>query len=305
MAFAASDIAVVVPTRNRPEKVDLFLQSIAAQRHLPGRILIVASGDPIDATVAHWKDRLPVECLHSDVGGQIHQRNLGLDRLDDRTPLVACFDDDIVLEPDALDAMLRFLNERQPVPIGVAFNITNEPPAAFDARRAGSVLPDGRNPMLFPADRSFRTQWLPGGATLWRQMILREHHHPPIRTRWAICEDLIFSYPLGKQHELWVCAEARVQHHHVGPPPGFARGWRTGKFTSLWRAYFVASNADLSMSRFLCTLLAKCVARSIGGALRGSRQTLGEGLGIAAGLCALAAHAARRRSWTQTLESHG
>ena len=77
--------AVIVPTRNRPETVRTLLRTIACQSMLPGRIIIVASGDDIGAVVAEFSDSLPVEYVFTEAGGQIHQRNTGIAMLDDRT----------------------------------------------------------------------------------------------------------------------------------------------------------------------------------------------------------------------------
>ena len=168
----------------------------------------------IEDDVLCFRDRLPVEYFHCEPPGQIRQRNLGLVHMDERTPLIGFLDDDLILEPDALERMIEFWNRAEPDTAGVGFNVVNAPPyrTSWLARlfvrspAPGRVLRSGYNSRIDAIDHDIRTQWLGGGYTVWRRDILAQYRQPELRTRWAIGVDIRFSYPVGKQHPLYVCA---------------------------------------------------------------------------------------------------
>jgi hypothetical protein len=110
----------------------------------------------------------------------------------------------------------------------------------------GRVLRSGYNVAISPVNENIRTQWLCGGATVWRSTIVNKYHHQEISSRWAICEDAIFSYPIGKKYPLYVCAEAKVRHEHVFDHKAKMKYRYYGRTVTLWRLYFVESNPELS-----------------------------------------------------------
>lgn len=260
--YEPHDIAFVVPTRNRPEKIGNLLASLVNQARC-GRIVIVDSGNPIQDVIDEFAGRLPVEYYRCGLSGQIAQRNHAISLLDETTPLVGCLDDDIVLEPGAVQTICDFWNHAESETAGVGFNIVNQGsiPTGL-VRRAtlqtslvkGRVLKSGTASDYHGTQVDLRTDWLCGGATMWRLDILRQFAHEPIKVRWAIGEDLIFSYPIGKRYPLYVCASAKVRHEHVRS--GVARSaYYHGLIQTLMRYHFVIMNDD-SLSRW-------CLAYSV------------------------------------------
>ncbi|MGK5091521.1 glycosyltransferase [Deltaproteobacteria bacterium TL4] len=249
--YSGQSIAFLIPTKDRPENMKNLLDSLAIQTVKCGRVIVVASGISIEKLVMSYENCLPIEYHYCEPPGQIRQRNLGISLLDDRTPLVACIDDDIILESDALSNMISFWNQVEPQTAGIAFNITNEPGNHYiwwkelllrSAREPGKVLKSGVTTLLANVKQNVRTDWLNGGTTVWKQSILKTVHHQAVNTRWAIYEDVIFSYPIGKHYPLYVCADARVKHDH--PQKYWGRFY--GRTFVVWRLYFVASHKELS-----------------------------------------------------------
>jgi hypothetical protein len=250
--YEGTDLAFLVPTKDRPEKVKNLLISFTKQEVQCGRIIVIASGQVIEQLVMGFSDQLPVEYYHCTPPGQIRQRNMGIQMLDDRTCLAGNLDDDIVLEPDALKNMLDFWNQVEPETAGVGFNVTNMPPHSHNfikrillvsVPKPGRIAPSGMNTSLCGLSNNICSEWLNGGATVWKQEMLQINRHTEIGSRWAVYEDVIFSYPIGKKYPLYVCADARVRHEHVmdqAPPDGIHRF--RGKTASLWQLYFVYSN---------------------------------------------------------------
>ena len=125
MKYNTSDLAVIIPTKDRPTHVKRHLQSLAGQDCDLGRVIIVASGLNIEKIVLSFKDRLPVEYYHSEPG-QVRQRNLAISLLDDSTKLVASMDDDATYHKGAILEMINFWNSVELETAGVGFNIVTQ-----------------------------------------------------------------------------------------------------------------------------------------------------------------------------------
>jgi len=266
------DMALIIPTKDRPERVKTLLDSMAQQTVPCGRVIIVDGGRSVKDIVMSFSDRLPVEYWECHPPGQIRQKNKGVSLLDGRTSLVGFLDDDIVLEPKALERMITFWNECEPDTAGVSFNIVNSPSYRYSWVKAlmgmsspkqGRVLRSGYNVATTPVDSHLKTQWLCGGATVWRREILKRFTGREIYSRWAICEDVMFSYPIGKAHPLYVCADAKVRHEHVYDHAAKMKYRYYGRTVTLWRLFFVESHGEFSRMSFLWMVLAQISARFI------------------------------------------
>lgn len=258
--YSAADLAIVVPTKDRPEKMCNLLKSLAAQSMKCGRIIVVASGESIRKVIENFADFLPIEYYESELSGQIKQRNLGIRCLDSRTSLVATLDDDIILEAEAIEKMICFWNQCAPETVGIGFNIINEAShkhswlrglMGISTNEPGKILRSGWSTSICNIQYSIRSQWLNGGATVWKQEVLKNHPHKEIKSRWAVCEDLIFSYPIGKSYPLYICAEAKVIHDHVFDQKVPENIFRfRARSMMLWLLFFVDSNPELSKKSY-------------------------------------------------------
>lgn len=308
--YESRHLACLVPTKDRPHKLRRLLESFC--RQVPcGRILIIDGGDSVRDLVLSYADRLPIEYHACRPPGQIRQRNLGIALLDERTPLAAFFDDDIVLEPEAVKEIIAFWNRCEAVTAGVGFNIVNGPkePQSWlrrvfgvTAPQPGRVLRSGFPTSISHLSRDIRSEWLCGGATVWRSAILREFQHRDIAGKWAIGEDIIFSYPIGKRYPLYVCAPARVRHEHEADYTKTLPHRFHGRTQTMSVMYFVELNADLSRAAFLWMILGTVLGRVVVGTATFERRHLEFALGqvqaVSQGMWALA----RGRSLTTVIE---
>lgn len=258
--FLSTDLAIIIPTKDRPQSISNLLSSLVRQSQPCGRIVIVASGVSIQNVIDHFAEDLFIDYIHSNIAGQIRQRNLGIQRLDERTTLAATLDDDIVLEDRAIEEMINFWNGGDHKMAGVGFNIVNEPKHQFSRlkkliglswHQPGKVLASGWPTSICQVDRTIQTEWLNGGATVWRQDILTSRMHKEIKSKWSVFEDLIFSYPISKSNSLFICAEAKVEHKHIVDQKVSENLSRyRGRCMMLWALYFVHLNSDLSKRAF-------------------------------------------------------
>lgn len=267
---------MITPTKGRHRQLDKLLETLAAQTVALGQILIADGGQDAEQVVARYRSALPVTWLPCPQPGQIPQRNYALQQLDPAIKVVIYFDDDIQLAPDALETLLAFWNAQPVSPAGVSFNITNMPAQPDNPVRhffcmqtepRGKVLRSGYNTPVVGAPFDLRSEWLIGGATAWRRDLLASQVNQPIASRWAITEDLMYSYRVFKSGgQLFVCAAARVQHIDDTPTETFRAGLFRGYNATLWRYLFVARNPELSRLRFFWMMLGHILARMVSGA---------------------------------------
>lgn len=270
------DLAVIVPTKDRPHKLRTLLDSLCAQTERCGRVIVIDGSDSARPVVDDYVIRVPIEYHVCRPPGQIGQRNMGISLVTNGTPLVASFDDDIVLESDAIAEMISFWNHCDPATAGVSFNVINEAPASRDiARRIflmtgpipGRVLKSGAATSNSSVRSDVRAEWLCGGATVWRLDVLRDNLHVGRPVPWAIGEDVFFSYPLSKRYPLYVCAGARVRHEHVFDYRVKSPDRFYGRTRTLSTFYFVQKNRDLSLLAFLWMTAGSILGRSATGLL--------------------------------------
>jgi glycosyltransferase involved in cell wall biosynthesis len=287
--YTSRHVAFIIPTKDRPGKLSNLLDSLAGQTLPCGRVIIVDGGESIQAIAAAYADRLSIEHYECKPPGQIRQRNAGISKLNSSTQLVGFLDDDLVLEPDALEKMLCLWNRVEPETAGIGFNLTNAPPlpwpsllsfALMNSSTPGRVLSSGFACRIFNPPCNIRTQWLGGGYTLWRRQILLEFPQDALKTHWAIGEDLRFSYPIGKKYPLYVCAGAKVRHEHVYDQAPASTVYRyRGRKETLGLFYFVETNPELSRLACLWMQTATAFLRALDGCLNSSRPRMQYALG--------------------------
>lgn len=301
--YSGREICVLVPTKNRPDLVERLLISLSNQTEPVGRIVIVASGRDIKSTVDGFSDRLPIDYYLTEQPGQIRQRNIGISKVVDSTPLIACLDDDIELDPSAIKEVVRFWNQAPVSTGGVGLNIVTGKVPRFNLfqqllflghRQPGRVLRSGISTSISHLEEDISSQWLSGGATVWRREVLVNHPHREIDTSWAIGEDLVFSYAVGKKYPLFVCAGARAAHNH--PPAATTdreRHFLHGKTQTLWVYHFVSSNRELSKLLWFFTVSIRIAGKGLLGLITRREDRRHFARGAMAGIGAIARNALR------------
>src|SRR5690242_10297535 len=119
-------LAFVVPTRNRRADLWRMLSSIRAGADRPDQIVVVDGGDE-GQTVEDVESAFPelaLEYVREFPPSLARQRNAGMARVSPDISLAGYLDDDLVLTPQAMTAMLGFWQTAGPDVGGASFNIT-------------------------------------------------------------------------------------------------------------------------------------------------------------------------------------
>ncbi len=243
----AEGFSVVVCTYKRSASLKRFLGSLAEQ-DCRATELIIVDASPDDSTEHLIKSYESTETLADSVKyfrvsgslrGLTRQRNFALDRV--ITPLVAFFDDDIVLLPGCLRQMMQAHASSSGV-VGVGACIDNSvrnPDLLWKVRRllrivthlrpgsyhrSGFSVPWG---FLQRTDQIVEADCLPGGATMWKTDIARAVRFDEHFEGYAQGEDLKFSLEILKFGRLVIAGNSRVLHLHdaKGRPNHFELGY--------------------------------------------------------------------------------
>lgn len=274
-------LAFVVPTRNRRADLWRMLSSIRSGSTWPQQIVVVDGGDEgqtVSEVESDFAD-LGVEYLRVFPPSLARQRNAGMARLAPAITLAGYLDDDLVLDPQAVAAMLAFWEDAGPGVGGAAFNITNV--EAQDRNRfkdlfllehhhRGIVRRSGYHSMICPVERTTYTDWLFGGATVWRRAVVHAFPYDEWFTGTGFLEDVDYSFTVSRQFRLAVVADARVEH--LSPPIRPDRQYLVGQWQIINRMYFVRKHRQLSPWLCLWALVGQAIVNVAKACLRHDRS---------------------------------
>ena len=264
-AVTADEVAIICPTKNQPQKIIRLMESLKTCGIKLTQIIIADGGNNLQSVLKRYENFfLNLQCVYCPIDGQVLQRNFVYRFLKNNIRLVIHMDDDITLDKNSIKMMLKFWNKEknfvgQPL-IGASFNIIDikkqkdsyfrklfflglETPGEVNI--AGYAIP------FCPASQTQNVNWLLGGATAWSRDIIDNYEHPiDFKTRWAVCEDVMFSYPLSKTYKLAVVHDAKVYHNETYNEMNFKKNVFYGLSSVLMRYHFVCMNKNLSLMAF-------------------------------------------------------
>ncbi|MGC9994378.1 MAG: glycosyltransferase [Terriglobia bacterium] len=255
-------LAIVIPTIGRHAELRRMLASLAAQTRLPDEILIMDQDRSSVALVEEFP-QLKIQVV-AVPGSAASKRNAGFRAMSPDIELVGVMDDDIELEPQAIDAMLKFWKQAPDDLGGAGCNLVNHPPtlaprlkglrltsrlSLYDSTK-GAVLRSGIHTMIGCVNDHCYVRWLSSMAAVFPRRVLDEFMFDEWFQTYSYLEDLDFTYRIGKRYRLAVVADARFFHYpsETGRPGPYL----FGKKEVLNRLYFVSKHAELSQT--LCGL---------------------------------------------------
>ena len=296
MSAVRLDLAFVVATMDRPAHLARLLESLSAQAIVPAEVVVVDGGAAPVADLCRAPRPFSVRHLPFRPPSTARQRNAGLEALGPGIAFVGFLDDDVLLEPGAVGAMMAFFDAAPADVGGAAFAMSNHPPlraarwkssrlaerAGLYSRRPGAVTRSGFQTMIGPLAADVRTDWLPSGAVVWRRDVLRRLRFDEWFADYGYLEDLDLSYRAGKSSVLMAVAGARYSHHPDSSPR--PDPYRFGRKEVANRMRFVGKNPELSPALCRLALAVRALMSLSDGLLRGRRQELRRVRGNLAGL---------------------
>lgn len=261
-------LGYVVPTKDRPEDLRKLLDSLMKQTVLPTQIVIVDGSDsPVDVLVGVFRE-LPVTYVREYPPSLARQRNAGIAALDPGITIAGYLDDDLELAQDSTEQMLAFWSRSGPEVGGAAFTIVNQPERGritglvsnfflLNGSSQGRVLSSGFASSILPRDETLRTDWLYGGATLWRRAVFERYSYDEWYIGHGYLEDLDYSHRVARDYELYVVADARCWHWPR--PIDMEKNQVLGRQQILNRIYFVRKLGGFNRFAFVWAMVGQSI----------------------------------------------
>lgn len=210
---------VVVPTKNRPQDISNFLNSVQAQTTMPRKVVIVDQSD-IESNmdfVAEYPN-LNIEYLYNpNLSGLCAAKNYGIKYMEGE--FCFFFDDDIILDSDFFEKIIKHF-EKNPDYYGICGRQKNSKSsrlkvAAFEFFHRGPFH-DIRKKCNsgYMKDPLVRTNVLPGGITAYRREILEQYSFDETLIKYCLGEDMDFSYRVSQKYPLAFATDALALHNH-------------------------------------------------------------------------------------------
>jgi GT2 family glycosyltransferase len=263
-------LAVVIPTRNRPEELRRLLDNLASQSRVPDQTTVIDGSDTpseCESIVASHRHDLNIQISRHWPPSAAAQRNAGIALVGSDMDLVALLDDDILLDADCFEHAIRQIENMGSEWIGFGLNPRGDHSTLALNRfrrarlaqmmglyftRPGAVAPSGWHTRSLPVSTLTEVDWLISGAVIWRVQVLRTIHFDEFFVRYSYLEDLEFSLQARHLGRMAVLPDARYEHR---PAQG-------GRGSSFWfgrievrNRYYIVLKHGLSQRRFFCGML--------------------------------------------------
>ena len=126
-----SNIAIICPTKNRPQKVKRLLNCLQNCTDKPGQVIIADGGHNLNDLIRPFEKHFNVDCVFCPQPGQVLQRSFAQTKLIGQIELVVHLDDDITFGTDFFKKILENWNREAKVKgkvlAGMSFNIVDLP----------------------------------------------------------------------------------------------------------------------------------------------------------------------------------
>lgn len=285
-------LAVIIPTKERPDELRRILECISAQSLRPEQVIVVDGGTLSVKDLVAGFDDPKIDYVRVVPASLTAQRNAGIKAVREDMTLVAFFDDDVVLEEGAMKAMMEFWRDAPVDTGGAAFNITNEIyrcPGFFERfflvndPRPGRILRSGFQSRVARVDSTMQVDWLAGCSMVWRRRVFDDCMFDEHFSGYARYEEVDFSYRVGKKYKLYIVAPARIAHlsrsEEVSSSAALARMEVVNRF------YFVKKSGSLSKGLCLWALFGITLNNIVRGIFAMNRRCLYRAWGDLKGLC--------------------
>ena len=245
-------ISAIVPTIGRVDSLNALLDSLASQTHRVDEVIVASADQQTCDFMNNWQSTgLLVRCIVVSPPNAVRQRMAAIEIA--RGDHLLLLDDDVVLERDCVQQMIRLLetdddisavtadfsNQTWPDPTRIwqlyLRHVLKLEREQWQGRVVGPLLRFGFNPVPSTPQPM---EWLGSGSSLVRRSAFLSvgGFSDFFLHRCTINEDVDLGLKLRRAGPIMFCPDARMAHHH-------APGGRVTKFLAaeddLFNRYFI------------------------------------------------------------------
>ncbi len=299
MPGSSHSLALIVPTKDRRDSLRRLLASLEAQSSRPDQVIIVNAGTEDCKSLAGEFPRLKISYLYCPGSSAAAARNVGVVALAPDIELVGFMDDDNVLDPGVLEAMISFWRNARADVGGAGFNIqygclgpqTNRERASrlglWPYRRfqntggiPGSVPRSGFPRRYYPVAETIEVEWLDTFAAVLRREVVEQFKFDEFFAGYSYLEFLDYTYAISRKYRLYVLNNACVINYNSA----VTRSYTFGRKQVINRIHFVRKHHQLSLWRCWLLLIVQALCNLARGIMARSPSFFKRGLGNCAGL---------------------
>ena len=270
---------ILVATKDRPQQLNKFLESVSNLSLLPIEVVIASSGIDITEVIEKYTDKLNIKHVHSSRSGQVIQKKLGLKYFSENLNWIAFFDDDVILLPDSIENVFGDISRlsEQNIIAGIGLSCA---PSYVSIRKTqyklmkklflssdknlGQVNKSGYNASYMSSREVIETQWL-NGASIWKAELAKKYNVPFDKIRHAIGEDLFFSFQNLKYGKLFFSPSSKFIFQKY-PEDHFQLTYFV--LHTYIQLFFVLTNKELSVLAFYWRFIGSTINAMINKDLR-------------------------------------
>ncbi len=229
------EISLVIPTKNRSEKLKKLLYSVLKQTVLPKEVIIVDDSDNLRTKELIKKLKklflekniqikyiMPSENKKKSIS---RARNIGAKKA--KGDIIVFIDDDVVIDKNYFKEILKVF-EKNPNALGVQGTIMNMEYSPFwnsikkvfyywhAERDKCRVLPSGKTTYAYRPNRIIQCEWHFTINAAYKKEIFKEFSFNEKLLGYSLGEDKEFSYKIYKKypHSLFQTPHAKVYHFY-------------------------------------------------------------------------------------------
>ena len=264
--------SVIICTYNRPNESKKIIDSIFNQTLLPTEILVIdgSTDNKTQEILNNYLEKISYYQVGAEHRGLTKQRNYGLRQVNDKSEVVVFLDDDLQLESDFFQELVKPFENKEVV--GVDGIITNECSWELESinnkfswryiqldgfqlklsvrdlfRKFLSLYPVNLQPGKIPecghgksslpqSGKLYYVDHIMGGITAYRREIFNKINFSEFFEGYGLYEDFDFSVRASEYGKLITNTAARCEHHHA--PGGRPNLYKYGKMV-VWNGYYV------------------------------------------------------------------
>jgi GT2 family glycosyltransferase len=223
---------VVIPTLNRPIDLERTIRTISKQTCLPNEVIIIDQSDDnrtkdlIENMKSDSDTKVSFRYVHSSVKSLSKARNLGLEEVKE-ADIVTFFDDDVVLEEDYFEEIIKVFEQKDAVVVGgqitnwgmktdnKIINFINRIFFLPHYKKGKFEVQPSINPTEdYIYDNLIPSEWASGCNFSVRTEVARTQRFDENLIKYALAEDVDYTYSLFKKNNggIFISPSARLEH---------------------------------------------------------------------------------------------
>ena len=271
--------SVVIPTKNRPTELATVIDSLLAQTRLPDQLIIIDQSSPDKVirekvTPLAQEKGVALDYIHDEtITGLVQAKAASIPY--NHCDYISFFDDDIVHEPDYLNAIEQaWIN--YPDMIGVNGVILNAPKEGFLRRLLFrlthfGLFKDNRQQVLRKLKETTQAPQavdaLSGGLSTWKKEVFEQLGFDT-KNKFHAYEDKEFSIRVNRlfPNKMFIVPQAKLYHYHAAGNRQSLLRRTENDVVEVWMLFKKNWNWDylgLDFFVLLCGLLLNTLLRSV------------------------------------------